>query len=288
MPLTEHVINNLIHANAIPQPYPPVLTLIHLFQGLGFLYQIRPQPVRRNVSVIRVDVDTVWAFFHLMYPFDNFRIRVLWRVKQIDHLKIAPISSGKGGGYVQELILSLPVIKELCQLIQDDQLYGIILINDTFRVINTIRAGKVDSRAMLLVSDLHGRFGDLEGRLRNLQPVQPPQHFLVHRLPQLVMALAQYHYGASGIRYQLIDSLNRRIAGFRAGTAGGQDDMLIGPVVEYPVILRDDDSRNPYLLLFLVQCHLIFLHHPLPYLPAPGKSGLSEPSSVRFLPSAPR
>ena len=223
-----------------------------------------------------------------MYPFDNFRIRVLWRVKQIDHLKIAPISSGKGGGYVQELILSLSVIKELCQLIQDDQLYGIILINDALGIIYTVGAGKVHGSAILFVGNLHGRLCDEEPILGYPQPVDSPQHFLVHRLPQLVVALTQHHYGASGIRYQLIDTLNRRIAGLRSGTAGSQNDMLIGPVVEYPMILRDDDFRNPYLLLFLVQCHLIFLHHPLPYLPAAGKSGLSGPSSVRFLPSAPR
>ena len=141
---------------------------------------------------------------------------------------------------------------------------------------------------MPFICNLHRGFRNPELAFRYLKAADSPKHFLVHRLPQLVVALTQHHYGASGIRYQLIDTLNRRIAGLRSGTAGSQNDMLIGPVVEYPMILRDDDLRNPYLLLFLVQCHLIFLHHPLPYLPAAGKSGLSGPSSVRFLPSAPR
>ena len=200
-------------------------------------------------------MNTVLTFLHLLAPLVNRRIRILWRIIQIDHLEPAAVSPDKRGFDVGQLILAFPVIKELCQLVQDDQLNRFILINDSFCIVNTIRSGKIDRSPVSFICDLHRRFCDPELAFRDFQPVDPAEHLFIHGLPELVVVLSEHNDRSVCIRYDLVIRPDGRITRFGAGTSGSQDYMLIGLVIEYPLVLRDDDLRYPDLL-FLPLRHL--------------------------------
>ena len=82
-----------------------------------------------------MDVDAVWPFLHLLTPLDNLSIWVLRRVIQVDHLEPGAVAADEGRFDVLELILAFPILKELRQLVQDDQLYRPFLVNNAFRVV---------------------------------------------------------------------------------------------------------------------------------------------------------
>lgn len=94
---------------------------------------------------------------------------------------------------------------------------------------------------MLLIGNFHRRLGYLEGRLFHLQTVQPPEHFLVHGLAEFIMVFPQDNNRAVRVCQDLVVCADGRIAGFRSGTARGQYNVLDFCVIEYFMVLRDDD-----------------------------------------------
>ena len=69
------------------------------------------------------------------------------------------------------------------------------------------------------------------------------------------MALAQHHHGTGTIIDKLIYTTHTCKTGLRTSTARSQDDMLVGLIVEYLLILRNDYFRDPHLFLFPLVCH---------------------------------
>ena len=151
-----------------------------------------------------MDVDAVGPRLHLFQPLHDGGVRVLGRVEQVHHLEVALVPPGERGLDVQQFVLALAVIKELRQLVQDDQRDRLVLVNDSLRVVDAVRTGKVHRRAMLLVSNLHRRLRDFKLFLLHPQAVDSTQHFLVHRLAQLVVPLAQDHHGSRRVIDKLV------------------------------------------------------------------------------------
>ena len=57
----------------------------------------------------------------------------------------------------REFFLALTQFKELCQLIQNNQLNWLILINNTFCIIDGIRTGEINNISILFITNLHWR-----------------------------------------------------------------------------------------------------------------------------------
>lgn len=102
---------------------------------------------------------------------------------------------------------------------------------------------------MLYISDLHRGFANFKFLFRYAQTIDPTKHLLVYSFTQFIMALAQHHHGTGRIGHQLIDASNPCIAGLRTSTSGSQYNMLMRAIIEYLLILRNDDLRDPHLLL---------------------------------------
>ena len=196
MPVGEHVIDNLIHTYALSQPHPAVLFFVGLAHDLSGINQVLSQPIRRNIPIICVYMNAVITLLHLAAPLIDGCIRILWRVIQVYHLETTLIPADKGRLNVCQLILTFSVIKKLGQLVQDDQLDGLILINDSLCIVNTIGASKVHRGTILFIGYLHRGLPNLECALFDTQAIDTPQHLFIHRLTQFVVMLTQNNHGA--------------------------------------------------------------------------------------------
>ena len=255
MALTEHIIDCIINPYGFAQPYPAIHFQIRDFHFLRCPDQILSEPAYRYIPIIRMNMNAVLPLLHLFAPLVDRCIRILWRIIQIDHLEPTAVPADKRCFDVGQLVLAFPIIKKFRQLVQDDQLDRLILVNDPLRIVNPIGTSKVNRSAIFFICNLHRRFCDPELAFRYFQPIDPAEDLLIHGLPELVVVLSEYNHRTMPVRYNLVICPDRRITGLGTGTPGSQDDMLIGLVVEYPLVLRDNDLRYSDLL-FLPLRHL--------------------------------
>ena len=187
----EHVIDQIVKTCRFSAPYPSIQFFIGLPHHLSRFDQRLSQPLLGDIFVGRMDVDAIRPFLHLPAPLINRGVRISWRIVQVYHLEAFVVASDKGCLYVAQLIFALSVIEEFCQLIQDDQLDRMVLVDDTFRVIYSVRTREVHRSPCLAVSDFHRALCNLEFSLRDAQTIDTSEHFLVNSLPQLIMMFAK-------------------------------------------------------------------------------------------------
>ena len=155
-----------------------------------------------------MDVDAVRALLHLPAPGHDRRVGVFGRVVEVEHLEALGVASDEGRLDVLELVLALAVGEELADLVQQDDLDGLVLVDDALGVVNAVGSGEVDGVPVGLVGDFHRADGDLEQPLVEAQPLDGSLDFLVDRLPELVVPLADDHGRAVRLADDLIHDLD--------------------------------------------------------------------------------
>ena len=140
-----------------------------------------------------MDVDAVRALLHLPAPGHDRGVGVFRRVVEVEHLEALGVASDEGRLDVLELVLTLAVGEKLTDLVQQDDLDGLVLVDDALGVVNAVGSGEVDGVAVLFVGDFHGADGDLEKTFIQAQALDGSLDFLVDRLPELVVPLADDH-----------------------------------------------------------------------------------------------
>ena len=150
-----------------------------------------------------------------------------------------------------QFVRAFSLLEKLVHFVNQHQPDRLAFVNDTLCVVDAVGAGEIDGIPVFQKRDFHWADRNLEQPFVQPQPPDGALDFLVYRFPQLVMPLPDNDRTAVRVPYQLENSFNRRRAGFRPRTAGGQYFVRMHLVIEYIPEFFDEDITEPDFVL----CH---------------------------------